>query len=43
MRPSAFVSGLNAFQRVTVDLAAAKVGIKAEQDAIRKAKWERGL
>ena len=42
VRPSSFVSGLNEFQRLTIDVAAAKAGQAAEAEAIRKAKWERG-
>jgi len=42
VRPSAFVSGLNEFQALTLDVAAANAGAKAELEAIRKAKARGG-
>lgn len=41
-RPSAFVSGLSTFQALTIDIAAASEGWKAEIEAHEKAKRNRG-
>ena len=37
VRPSRVIGGLNPFQALTLDLAAHNAGVKAENDAIKKA------